>query len=532
MKLGATTTPYNAQQIKLNLFNCLAPSQQEQAEPYRTIKTVLIEHMLQHYPQHSPFTRPQGSQNLYIPIALNVPDFINFYDEMACALAQMHAQDPTCTKEQMESKLKTFTVPTIDIKKSIQTHTQLKQTQVTLPKNLLKEEFITRITNTIPLGTAYRSQPNKTFFQSKTAPDQTKASINKEASEIAISISRLLNAPPEHRKQQITQLLDAGMLDGKGKYGFETLYNAYENGNMTDVNPQDASYIARVSPVIKAYFSDKPSPQKAQAITDAFKEGIKRERAYAAMASLFTRILLGPMAPKTKFIYDPTSTEHLKSVSSHVANAWDLVSYYERSRTAQDIDIKKCVPSLAAAALVRALLGGPKFEMKLDNFLAVQSNGNIDVIPIDIELCFSTEMRPVLEALTFTNQGAMSLVSAEHTDISHKSAWNNLFKPADNENAVSKAMSDMLRRAARVLTDELIEYVVDFVINQDHEVFAITPEERNKAISFMQGSKRITEELLTKASMNVNKKDITTIAPWLTQMRADIESSKTHTSTP
>lgn len=319
-------------------------------------------------------------------------------------------------------------------------------------------------------------------YRSKTS-QSTKKFIEKESSLLAATVLRFVEGKSEATKNLLVRLI----------------LNARPNADQQRL-------LAKVTPLINGAGAVDGT---ADGLMAFLEHDIRRERAYAMMSGIFARMLTGPSAPKVKYTGDN------KLLSQWIPNTQDALDYYQ-SNPERLIEL---MPQLVAQAILRGILGLPRFEMKFDNFLIQLHEGDSPkVLPIDVDYGFTER---TLNDAEVSIKGARSLMPNDYYP-DHKTLWDMMLERAD-KNAVERAISEMYERAAHVLTQEVIATVVDHVINQEGDVFGLGPIQRGEAIAFMRHSQDICVRHLLRAGKRFDTPDPLKHAPWLADMMQQVE---------
>lgn len=531
LKHGSQTTEHSAKgYFDFNCYWCLSSAQQDSGkQPYSTIKTVLIEHMQAHFPGQQ-FIRPAGVLEIYIPLQFHNKDFCDYYDELAHQLVSYHTTNSGTWSEQgMRDHLKQYplpetlkqggkTIPDNVFEKLIDLNAQ-----VHLPNNLLKKDFKVNKSNNIE----GRSNPEIAFFQRKTNATDNKMVILKESSETNILLSRLIAQKDDGKKtaQNVVILLNQQLEKNRDKYTPDNLNDAYHYVSWA-VDKEDYQRIQVYAPFIHAYLEVNPNApveyktEREQALRDSFKFAIRNERFDAAVAGIFNALLMGPAAPKIKFVNNPTSPNHLKLLSRMLPNSQDYMSLYINK---PDLAYA-AAPELAAAAIVRLILGCAMMEMKLNNFMCVSIGTVKKVVNVDTDLSFEEKQQNKLKDLTLGLEGAKNMLSNHYKDM--KPVWDKIFS-GDNHEAVKKSMLDMLKRAAAVLTDPVIDHVLKYVMEQEHEVFAVEESYKDKRAAFLRKSGTLIIDILKTLGEYNEAEDAASLAPWVHDLFEKINQNNT-----
>jgi hypothetical protein len=337
--------------------------------------------------------------------------------------------------------------------------------------------------------------------------------------------------------RRIAVLLSMGLTGNQARYTPDQLVYAYQSGLFLGMDAEAKKFIKLVSPAIKQYIDFKKNPldkipkgmsffdkeaQVKEVLTKALDPMIRKERAHAAISSLMVRVLLGADAPKSKYISESTNPLDFKLLSTKVPDSMDII---EAANQYSHEQLTTNAPEIAQAMLVRYLVGCGLMEAKLGNLLYVRlPNGVNTCIPIDTDISF-TNTHPQLKDLVLGSTGAQSLLPTLFNDEDTKTYWDALFTQENNE-AVTKAMIKIMQRAASVLTDDLINYVVDYVMNTENKTFSLPQEERDHVVNFLRETQKIALEKLKQLGMENTVEEPVAAAPWLKDMMDDIDSKK------
>jgi hypothetical protein len=371
--------------------------------------------------------------------------------------------------------------------------------------NLLKKTFSKKSEEpvgfgiTCPMWIDYRTNKNADIVRRK---------LQKEASESALFIRDLTEAYKNGfciTERSMNNFIKMGLSFSEKE--------KYEKTGAEGLNQESRDFMEKAKAAIVKMSSDlNPEPLKA-----LFKNTIQKERAHAAIAALFVRILSGSDAPKVKFLDSPTHPESHGQLLSSLVKGCDLI---ELSATA--ISLYDIAPKIAAEALMRYMIGCDPKEVKFENFL--YSEGK--VMNIDMDWSFNTGHR--LNAQTSGSNGAKALFTCDPNDndrMAHKRAWDGLFD-SRNDQAVTHAMNEMFERAALVLTDEVIDYIVGSVQEHNNDIFSLSDDDAKHLIGFMHKTREISRQKLIDSKATPKFKNAIDAAPWLKDMIS--EASKYH----
>lgn len=507
----------------INTYGCLKALQTNVRINFSELKSALFEHLATHYPDYT-IERPPHVLEIKIDNRLYSRAFVEYVDEMAFHMVEYQAESMDWTRKGMKEAVAKYPLPqdrlTDFLAMGNEQSTPLLDPNkpIRLPSSLLKKNFVRE--NSQPVGFG-RANADWVFFRSKKNSEVKKTAIVKDSSETSILLSRLFEEnDPRSYLYTVPPLLNKQFGVYRDHYAPETILSVCFESPASMV-PATEAIIRRLYPYIRTYMNSNHNEESQEKLRAVFKSKIQKERAQAAIGAMINRLLMGPAAPKVRYLNAPGNKDHLKLFSNKISNATNYALKLTTSRT----QAYALAPQLAAAALVRLILGCEAMEMKFDNFMAVSMDHQETVVTIDTDWCFETREQAKLNNLTLGNEGARNLCvnrpKAGQSSDPIKVEWDNLFSVSNNA-AVAEAMTVTLKRAAAVLTEEMIEHIVDYVMNQEGDEFKLSIEDRKEIVDFLNDSRKIAITRLNALHVPHSEDDPVSQAPWLRNLFEEI----------
>lgn len=526
---------YNDRFHEIDTSNCLFNHQKRGREPFSTIKTVLFEHLQKQYPNYL-FERPSGELVIRVDSRLNNTAFWEWIDNKAQELASYHSENTAnWSKTGMQHILDANPMPNFaPMGASIAPNASAEpvvdaNAQIHLSSSLIKKDFLPRVTRLQGIEQA-RSNPNFVFFPSKSTP-ASKSAVLKESSETGIQLNRILNNPKNVTWFNIAELLNQQLGPMRDRYTADTLICFFKGRTETEeakrMDEASKAIIKRYLPDIQSYLDSPRERRNNERLLTVFMPVIQKERAMAAVSAILNRILMGPGAPKIKYIHAPGRPEHLQLLSSKTPGTRVFEELFDTGT--DDALIFSMAPQIAAATIVRLVLGCSDMETKFDNFLLCNLGTQKKVVNIDTDFAFVTSSQDRLKNIGFDRKGAKALrperfVPGYPTD-GVKENWDMLFDQSD-EAKVKEAMINVLQRVAVILSEDMINHVVDYVSHQGHGELALSPADTKELVAFLNKSRELVLAKLASINCSVDKIDPLAKAPWLKDMLDEMHSNK------